>query len=170
MFKTGEAIVHPIRGAGVVECIEKRQWQGRQSLYYRIKLLSHPSSSLMIPIANAEIIGLRRAILPSELSRVWRVLHAPPRTLPPDHKERYQILEDKLRTGDILQVAEAMRDMTWRQQQEGSLTTRGKRMYEEGMLLLAGEIAATQGIELIEAEAQVREKLEGAPSPPTVTN
>jgi RNA polymerase-interacting CarD/CdnL/TRCF family regulator len=79
--------------------------------------------------------------------------------LPSNHKKRYQILEDKLYAGDIWQVAEAVRDMTWRRQNEGTLTTRGKRMYKEGILLLAGEIAASKGIELTSAEMEVRERL-----------
>jgi CarD family transcriptional regulator len=164
-FKTGDAIVHPVRGAGVIVRVEERQWRGSKSLYYRIKLLGQPSSSLMIPISTAETIGLRRAIARSNLSRVWSVLCANPETLPTDHKERYQVLEDQLHAGDVLKVAEAVRDMTWRQQQEGRLTTRGKQMYIEGMMLLAGEVAASQSIDLKDAEAQIQAKLNVAPVP-----
>ena len=128
MFKSGDAIVHPFRGAGVVVRIEERQWRGSNRQYYRIKLLGQLSSSLMIPVSTAETIGLRRAISQSNLSSVWRVLGANPGTLPTDHKERYQVLEDKLHTGDVLKVAAAVRDMTWRLQQVGRLTTRGKQM------------------------------------------
>jgi CarD family transcriptional regulator len=159
MFETGDPIVHPVRGAGVVERVEERKWRGSVNLYYRIKLLGQPASSLMIPISTAEAIGLRRAILCSNLSQVWRVLCADPRTLPTNHKERYQVLEGKLHAGDILKVAAAVRDMTWRQRQEGQLTTRGKQMYEEGMMLLAGEIAASQDIDLMDAETQIRTRL-----------
>jgi RNA polymerase-interacting CarD/CdnL/TRCF family regulator len=167
MFKVDDAIVHPVRGAGVVVRIEERQWRGSNNLYYRIKLLGQPASSLMVPISAAETIGLRRAIPQSELGRIWRVLRADPKTLPTDHKERYQVLEDQLHTGDVLQVAAAVKDMAWRRKQQGNLTTRGKRMYEEGMMLLAGEIAATQDIALIDAEAQVRAKLDESLSPVT---
>jgi CarD family transcriptional regulator len=164
-FKTGDAIVHPVRGAGIVMRIEERRWRGSNNLYYRIKLLGQPASSLMIPISNAATIGLRRAISLSSLNQVWQVLCATPGILPTDHKERYQVLEGKLHAGDVLQVAEAVRDMTWRRQQEGNLTTRGKQMYEEGMMLLAGELAATQDIDMTDAEAQIRDKLsESLPS------
>ena len=159
MFKAGDAIVHPVRGAGVVTRIEKRQWRGDNSLYYRIKLLCQPTSSLMIPISTAETIGVRRAIPRSKLKRVWHVLRADPGTLPTNHKERYQVLESKLHAGDVMKVAEAVRDMTWRRKREGGLTTRGKQMYEEGMMLLAGEIAASQDIDLTDAKEQIRAKL-----------
>ena len=162
MFKTGDAIVHPFRGAGFVVRIEERQWRGSDNQYYRIKLLGQLSSSLMIPISTAESIGLRHAISQSNLNSVWRVLRASPGALPTDHKERYQVLESKLHTGDVLKVAAAVRDMTWRQQQVGRLTTRGKQMYVEGMMLLAGEVAASQSIELKDAETQIQTKLDAA--------
>jgi len=167
MFKAGDAIIHPVRGAGVVVRVEKRQWRGSNTLYYRIELLGQPGTSLMIPISAAETLGLRRVIPRSKLDRVWRVLRAAPRTLPANHKERYKLLDDKLHTGDVFQVAEAVRDMTWRQQREGSLTTIGKQRYEEGMKILAGEIAAVQGVDLNDAEAQVRTKLRESLSPTT---
>ena len=159
MFKAGDAIVHPVRGAGVVERIEERQWHGSTDKYYRIKLLGQPGTSLMVPISAAETIGLRRAISKSKLKRVWTMLRADAKPLPADHKARYELLNGRLRTGDVYQVAEAVRDMAWRQQREGSLTTQGKRIYEEAMRILSGEIAASQGMNMADAEAQVREKL-----------
>ena len=53
--------------------------------------------------------------------------------------------------------------MTWGLQQVGRLTTRGKQMYTEGMMLLAGEVAASQSIELKDAEAQIQAKLNVPP-------
>jgi len=167
MFRAGDAIVHPVRGAGVIVRVEERQWRGSDDLYYRIKLLGQPASSLMIPISAAKTLGLRRAIPQSRLNQVWHVLHADPGTLPTDHKERYQLLQEKLHAGNVLQVAEAVRDMAWQRQRAGTMTTRGKRMYAEGMMLLAGEIAATKGIDLTDAEAEIRAKLAESLSPTT---
>ena len=148
-------------------CVEKRQWRGDSALYYRIKLLGQPGTRLMIPVSAAETLGLRRVIPRSKLSKVWHVLRATPKTLPDNHKKRYELLDDKLHAGDVFQVAEVVRDMTWRQQREGSLTTIGKQRYEEGMKILAGEIAAVQGVDLDDAEAQVRAKLMESLSPTT---
>ena len=160
MFKAGDAIVHPLRGAGVVERVEERQWRGSNDLYYRITLLGQPGTKLMVPTTAAEELGLRHAIPQSKLSKVWRVLRAAPDTLPSDHKQRYKLLEEKLHTGNVFQVAEVVRDMTWRQQRKGRLTTVGTRRYKEGINMLAGEIAAVQGIELNNAEAQIHARLE----------
>lgn len=159
MFEAGDAIVHPVRGAGVVVCIEERQWHGSNDQYYRIKLLGQPGTSLMIPVSAAGTIGLRRAASKSKLKQVWGMLRADPDKLPADHKARYELLNEKLHAGDVLQVAEAVRDMAWRRKQEGSLTTQGKRIYEEAMRILAGEIAAAQATDMADAEAQVSDKL-----------
>jgi CarD family transcriptional regulator len=96
------------------------------------------------------------------------VLRAVPNTLPGDHKERYKLLEGKLHTGDVFQVAEVVRDMAWRQQRKGHLTTVGKRRYNEGIKMLAGEIAAVQGVELNNAEAEIHARLEESLSSTTI--
>ena len=165
MFRAGDAVIHPVRGAGVVVRVEKRQWRGDSALYYRINLLGQPGTRLMVPVSAADTLGLRRVIPRSKLSKVWRVLRAAPKTLPANHKKRYELLDDRLHAGDVFQVAEVVRDMAWRQQREGSLTTIGKQRYEEGMKILAGEIAAVQGVDLDDAEAQVRAKLMESLSP-----
>jgi CarD family transcriptional regulator len=159
MFKAGDPIIHPIRGAGVVERVEERQWRGSNDLYYRIRLLGQRGVCLMVPIEVAETLGLRRAIPESKLYRVWGVLRANPEKLPDDHKRRYEVLKDKLHAGDVFQVAEVVRDMAWRRKRQGRLTTVGKRIYDEGVTLLAGEIAAVQGVDLDNAEMQVTSRM-----------
>ncbi len=158
-FEAGDLVVHPIRGAGVVERVQERHWHGRNAVYYRIALLCQPGTSVMIPASAAAEVGLRPAVSQATLRKVWRVLRGVPRKLPPDHKDRYELLKQKLHTGDVFNVAEAVRDMAWRQMQEGHLTLKGKRIYDKAIMLLAGEAAAVDGIDLIEAEARVRTTL-----------
>lgn len=161
MFERGDAVVHPTRGVGFVVDIEERPWRGDKSLYYKIELLGRePDVSIRIPVEKAEGLGVRRAISASEISRVWEVLHADPEELPSNHKTRYKVLKDKLHAGDVLQVAEILRDLTWRREDKDHLTTRVKRVYEEGLMFLAGEIAAAQDVSLTEAMTQIRSKLQ----------
>jgi RNA polymerase-interacting CarD/CdnL/TRCF family regulator len=164
-FKTGDAVFHPVRGAGVVTGIAKRKWDGEVRRYYRIKLLGHPDTKVMVPESTAKDIGLRHAMSQTKLKKVWRVLRGDPRKLPKDHKDRYAVIEEKLHTGDAFEVAEAVRDMAWRRKQAGKFTTKGKRIYDEAVMLLAGEIAAVQEIEMEEAEGQVHAKLQESLAP-----
>ena len=167
MFRAGDPIVHPVRGAGVIVRVEERQWRGRSALYYKIRLLGQRGVTLMVPTDVAETLGLRRAIPQSRLKQVWGVLRADPERLPANHKQRYELLRDKLHAGNVFQVAEVVRDMAWRQEREGRLTTVGRRIYEEGITLLAGEIAATQGVDVADAETQVTAQLGESLSPAT---
>jgi len=157
-FTTGDAIVHPIRGAGVVEHIVERRWHGNAELYYRIRLLGQSGTMLMVPTSVAEKLGLRCAISRSDMKQLWRILLAAPGNLPDKYKELRQFLQGKLGTGDIFQVAEAVRDIAWRQR-ETHLSATIKQLYEEGIRLLVGEIAAAWGIEFVDAETQVRARL-----------
>jgi CarD family transcriptional regulator len=157
-FTTGDAIVHPIRGAGVVERIVERTWHGNAESYYRIRLLGQSGTMLMIPTSVAEKLGLRCAISRSDVRQLWCVLLAAPGNLPDEHKELQQFLQGKLGTGDIFQVAEAVRDMAWRQW-KAHLSATAKQLYEEGIRLLVGEIAATQDIEFADADIQFRARL-----------
>jgi RNA polymerase-interacting CarD/CdnL/TRCF family regulator len=158
-FKIGDAVVHPIRGAGVVTDIEELRRDGGDKEYYKIELLSHVHTNLMIPVKDAAARGLRRAIRQSKLNRVWRVLRDTPDKLPADHRERQALLERRLASGDLMQVAEAVRDLAWRQHKNNGLTATGRRLYRQGIHLLAGEVAAAEGTDLTDGEAQVRNQL-----------
>jgi CarD family transcriptional regulator len=161
MFEVGDAVVHPIRGAGVVTDIEELQRDGGNKAYYRIKLLSQVRTNLMIPVKDAATRGLRRAIQRSKLSRVWRVLLAEPKRLPADHKTRSELLEEKLQSGDLFQIAGAVRDLTRRLQKQNSPTVGDRRKYRKGIKLLAAEIAAARDDDPAHVEAQVRSRLWG---------
>jgi CarD family transcriptional regulator len=158
-FQVGDAVVHPVHGAGVVTDIEELERREGSRKYYKIQLMGPVHTSLKIPVQVAKERGLRYAIRRSKLRQVWRVLCAAPKKLPANYKERYQVIESSLRTGKILRIAEAVRDMAWRRERQGKLNTRGKQMYEKGVKLLAGEIAAAQGTGLADAEVQVRTRL-----------
>lgn len=160
MFSTGDAIVHPTRGVGVVIDIQEREWQGSNSQYYQIELLGRePSLQLMVPIEEADELGIRRAIQRSEVGEVWDVLLSEPEDLPANHKTRHALLTDRLHTGDVFQIAQVLRDLSRRQRDQDHLTTRGRRIYKDALTFLAGEIAAAEEIDVAEAEIRIREKL-----------
>jgi RNA polymerase-interacting CarD/CdnL/TRCF family regulator len=93
------------------------------------------------------------------LGQIWDVLGEHPEPLPADHEQRYELLRDRLREGNALRIAAALRDIAWREQTERRLTKQGKQIYEESLMLLAGEIAIVQESELGAAEAQIVEAL-----------
>ena len=113
----------------------------------------------MVPVKAAQEIGLRPPLKRADLVLVWGVLKQDPETLPTDHEQRYELLKDRLRDGNALHIAAAVRDMAWREETERRLTKQGKQLYEESLMLLAGEVAIVQDSDLASAEAQIVETL-----------
>jgi CarD family transcriptional regulator len=159
MFQVGDAVVHPAQGAGVVTDIEEFRRRGQDKSYYRIELTSPPRTSVMVPVDDAEERGVREAASASRLKRVWRVLTGSPQLLPDDFATRRAAINDKLSSGKIRRVAEALRDLSWRRRQEGHLTTTERRLYRKGMDTLAGEIAVAKGIDLEAVKLQVGDRI-----------
>ena len=161
MYQVGDTIVHPHHGAGVMTEIKSLKSLGRQGKqYYSITLLSEPGTVVMVPIGSAKEIGLRPLMSASTLNRVWRRLRAQPETLPSDHNERYRVVREKMQNGNALQVAEVLRDLSWKDYQGRKLTSEGKRLYDKGMRLLASEVAALQSSDLSTAEAGISQTLD----------
>jgi CarD family transcriptional regulator len=152
MFHVGDRIVHPNYGVGTVTEIKERHTLGRSKRYYSLELLDQPATVVMVPVGAEERMGLRRPVVEAKLGRVWRVLRDDPQALPNDHEKRCTLLDEKLSSGDVFAIAEVLRDLAWRREEKRRLTIRGKRLYERGMALLAGEVASVRESDLVDAE------------------
>ena len=155
VFHIGDKVFHPTRGAGTIVEIKELRSLGPARKYYSISLLSQRQTMLMVAVKTAQEIGLRPPLHQSDLDQVWGVLQDDPETLPTDHEQRYELLKDRLREGNALHIASVLRDMAWREEKERRLTKQGKELYEEGLTLLAGEVAIIQDSDLATAEAQI---------------
>jgi len=155
VFQVGEMVVHPGYGAGRVVDVEKLSCLGSDKQYYSIKLLDGSETQVWVPVKEAEDRGVRRPIASARLSEVWRLLRAKPDTLPTDHQQRYGIVRQRLEDGDILQIAVALRDLSWKDHNVSSLTSEGKRLYDKGMKLLASEVALVQGNDRDTVETEI---------------
>jgi CarD family transcriptional regulator len=168
VFEVGDKVFHPVHGAGFVIEVKERRSLGNPKRYYSVKLLSQPKTLLMVPVKGAQEIGLRPSITRSQLGQVWSVLRAEPDDLPTDNEQRYEVLRDRLRGGNVLQIAAALRDMAWREGQGCRLTKQGKQLYDESLALLAGEVAIIQDSDLSTAEAQIMDTLRESATPDAV--
>ncbi len=159
MFKTGDPIVHPSRGAGIITALIKRSVGGEVIHYYQIEMLGETALRLLLPIEKAVELGIRPAISREQLPQIWEILQSSPADLPGNSRKRYRALKEQLVTADTLQIAEVVRDINSRRQADGSLKTRDRNIYLASLNLLSGEIAAAQGLELSVARALVKEKI-----------
>jgi len=156
MFKVNDPVVHPGKGAGVVLDIKRMPRLKGNQRYYKIKIVGRDEkTTLMVPLKKAEEIGLRPAIPEANLGQVWEILSGQPLGLPAQHKKRYQLLKDKLSTGEVGRAAEVVRDLEWRRLQIRRLNVPGERIYKKAMRFLVGELAVSQGVEVQTVEEKV---------------
>jgi len=164
MFDIGDKVVHPIHGAGLVKGIKKQDLLDQYHRYYVIDL-TVDDRTLMIPVSNAEEIGLRSISQRAALSQVWHTLGAAAKTLLGDYKKRQERIEEKLKTGDVIRVAEVIRDLSARKR-EDHLTSFDTRLLERAQQFLAGEVALAEGVPVSEAERTIYETLDNGVGSP----
>jgi RNA polymerase-interacting CarD/CdnL/TRCF family regulator len=90
---------------------------------------------------------------------VWRVLKGKPQALPSDHTERYKLIATKLDSGNPLHVAEAMRDLAWKNDAVRTLTTEGRRLYQRSIDVLSSEVAVSEGDSLESVKNKILDML-----------
>lgn len=159
MFRTGDAVIHPTLGAGIVVSVSNRLMHKKNQQFYKIKILGTTKTMLMIPVSYAVDIGLRPAISSVEIETVWHILSAPPEDLPEDNKKRKIALEEKLKTSRIYGIAELVRDIEWRKLQRKPLNQAGRKICDKAMSFLIGEIAVSQDMKMQLASAKIKEIL-----------
>ncbi len=111
MFKIGDMAVYPTQGVGVIEDIENREYSGQSQRFYILRIVDS-DMKIMVPVGNAGNVGLRRLIDQNCITGIFDALAEPT-----DHgkiaswSRRQREYNDKLKTGDLLEVAEVLRDL-----------------------------------------------------------
>lgn len=155
MFQVGDTVIHPGYGAGRVVKIGKLHCLGSNKLYYSIELSDDSKTNVWISVQDAKAKGVRPPTPKSQLDQIWCVLRAGPEALSTDHEERYGSLQEKLCGGDIFRIAEAVRDLYWKNQRVRRLTITGSELYSRALMLLTSEVAVMQGCEFTAAKAAI---------------
>ena len=159
MFDVGDAVYHPTHGAGVIANVRNMPTLRKGQQFYRIRMLAGTKTILLVPVRNAEELGLRPAVTRDQVADVMRILSSEPVMLPDKHKQRYSVCQEKLDAADTMRTAEVVRDLSMRRVQHDHLNVPGRLIYKKAMGLLAGELAVAQDVTLAEAEAQIDEAL-----------
>ena len=136
-FEKGDHVAHPHHGAGVIKDIIQLAMDGEERAYYRIDLVSS-GTQLMVPLQEADGIGLRPAL--DDVQAIYRLLESSPTDLDDNYTIRQAEITDRLRSGDPLQWASALCDLTWRAR-DHELTKKDADLRSELLSLLANEVA-----------------------------
>jgi CarD family transcriptional regulator len=137
-FEVGDNVVYPHHGAGQVIKKEEKKILGEVREYLTIKIL-HNDMTVMVPCENAGKAGLRRVIDEDTVKKVLGVLSDECSEMPKNWNRRFKHNRDKIKTGDIYELAEVVRNLAVREQDKG-LSTGEKQMYTRAKKILASEM------------------------------
>jgi CarD family transcriptional regulator len=136
-FEEGDKVVYPHHGAGLVMKKEARELMGEEREYLTIKIL-HNELTVMVPCENAGKAGLRRVIDEVEIKKVTSVLTDDVSEMPKNWNRRFKYNREKIKTGDVFELAEVVRNLALREMEKG-LSTGEKQMYTRAKKILASE-------------------------------
>jgi CarD family transcriptional regulator len=137
-FEVGDSVVYPHHGAGTVIRKEQKEILGESREYLTIKIL-HNDMTVMVPTANAAVAGLRRVIDEETVQKVLGVLQDECSEMPKNWNRRFKHNRDKIKTGDIYELAEVVRNLGTREAEKG-LSTGEKQMFTRARKILASEL------------------------------
>jgi CarD family transcriptional regulator len=150
-FEIGDSVVYPHHGAGRVVKKEAKNILGEEKDYLTIKIL-HNDMTVMVPCENAGKAGLRRIIDEEAIKKVLGVLQDEVSEMPKNWNRRFKHNRDKIKTGDILELAEVVRNLAIREHEKG-LSTGEKQMFTRAKKILASELM--YALEKDEEEAEL---------------
>ena len=138
MYKTGDKILYPMHGAGVIKKIDKREILGEVKDYY---LLHVPCGDMevMIPVDKCDDIGVRPVVSSRELEEAIAVLSLESSEMTGNWNKRYRDNMDKIKSGEVVAVAEIVRNLT-RINRENRLSAGEKKMLSNARKILQSEI------------------------------
>jgi CarD family transcriptional regulator len=156
-FGVGDKVVYPHHGAATIEKKEKKDVFGKKQDYLVLRL-AYGDLTLMVPADNAEEIGLRDVINDEEVEEVFAVLRKKEARMPTNWSRRFKNHVEKLKSGDIYQVAEVVRNLTIREKDKG-LSAGEKRMLGKARQILVSELTFALKMDEETAEAKLDEVL-----------
>ena len=150
MFGIGDKVVYPMHGAGIIEDIEIRTILGEDKKYYILNL-PLKEMKVMIPFDNTEDLGLRPVVDEEKLEEVIALLRQGLSEMNSNWNRRFRENTDKLKTGDILEVAEVVRNLMIMDDKKG-LSTGERKMVNNSTKYVLSEICLAKDIDMEEAK------------------
>jgi CarD family transcriptional regulator len=163
VFRIGEKVVYPNQGVGTIENISIR-WSGSDTEKFYLLRFGLSGATVMVPLASAANIGLRRLTQDREISRILSYLANDARPAAAEWKARFKQNTEKMNSGDLLKVAEVFKSLLT-VHLDKPLSFREKKMLDRARLMLIAEISSAREIPEIHAAALLRHALEKAGFP-----
>ena len=157
-FQVGDKVIYPNHGLGVVERIEDKTILGTTCGFYHLRILAN-ETTVLVPLPNADGVGLRRAISDEEVERLFGLLGDGKIDNHQNWKGRFKDNSDKMRSGSIYDVADVLKSLTFLARSK-SLSFREKRMLDRARFLIISEVSEVMRETSQQIEGRVEQALE----------
>lgn len=160
MFQVGEKIFYPMHGVGIIEGIEEKEVLGEKKLYY-IMTINHTNLQIMFPMEKAENIGVRKVVKPEILDSILKNLYQDSTDPSLYANQRYfkEVNRQKIKSGDIFQEAEVIRDLTRKKQKSNKLGTEDATMLHQACEILVSELMQVKNLDHSQAADLLKKAL-----------
>ncbi|MDQ1521450.1 MAG: CarD family transcriptional regulator [Actinomycetota bacterium] len=151
-FKVGDRVVYPHHGAAIIERKETREAFGEKKEYFVLKM-AHGDLTLAVPSDKAEEVGMRPPISAEDVDDLFQLLSKKDVREPTNWSRRFKNHQEKLKSGDVYQVAEVVRNLALRE------VTKGLSAGEKAMLVKARSVLVSElsfALDVTEEDALVR--------------
>ena len=156
MFNVGDKIVYPMHGAGTIDSIEEKNILGESQAYYVIKMPGEVK--VMVPTNKAEQIGVRNVIGKEEAEKVISILGEDETEMSQNWNKRYRDNMEKMKSGSIYEVADVVRNLSFKQKEKG-LSTGEKKMLSNAKQILVSELVLAEHASQEEVEELIDNKI-----------
>ena len=156
MFNVGDKIVYPMHGAGVIDAIEEKDILGEKQAYYILKMPGEVK--VMVPTAKADEVGVRNIIDKESADKVFGVFEKDETEMDKNWNKRYRDNMDKMKSGDIYEIADVVRNLSFKQKEKG-LSTGEKKMLNNAKQILVSELVLAEHSSQAEVEQLIENKI-----------
>ncbi|MBP3502843.1 MAG: CarD family transcriptional regulator [Clostridia bacterium] len=157
MFNVGDKVVYPMHGAGTIDSIDKKNILDEEVEYINISMPG--GVKVMVPSNQASKQGLRNIISQDEVEKVFCVLETDETEMSDNWNKRYRDNMDKMKSGDIYEIADVVRNLSFKQKEKG-LSTGEKKMLNNAKQILVSELVLVENASNAEIEKLVENKID----------
>ena len=156
MFNVGDKVVYPMHGAGTIDSIDKKNILDEEVEYINISMPG--GVKVMVPSNQASKQGLRNIISQNDVEKVFCVLETDETAMSDNWNKRYRDNMDKMKSGDIYEIADVVRNLSFKQKEKG-LSTGEKKMLNNAKQILVSELVLAEHASQEEVEELVENKI-----------
>jgi len=156
-YKAGDRVVYPHHGAAIIEKTEVVEWNGEKTKYFVLKT-AHDELTVRVPVDKVDEVGMRPPISLEDVEDLFVLLAKKDVREPANWSRRFKNHQEKLKSGDVYQVAEVVRNLALREKAKG-LSAGEKNMYTKARKVLVSELSFALDVTEEAAMDQVEEQL-----------